>query len=667
MTSNQIVEAVENYVRDENAKYALLIDGVWGSGKTYLYENYLAAAIESVEIGKDDHKKNVYISLYGISNIDSLAKQLITNYLIYVKGNENIIVKKGLKPLAGLIGVASSAFSFSLGPVSADLSGVVEKIGNSINVKDMIICFDDLERCTIPINEFFGFVNNLIEHCNCKVIILADENNIGKIYANTNIEWKYLTVLSGNRKVVEHTEDEKNARTKRKGLGKDIDGEITVEDVKKLNELLYSENYLYKDIKEKVIGKTLFYCPDLKDVITELINGNEKNNGIIQDKKYKDYLIDHISEIVSAFRETENRNLRIIKSWILSFKKIFDITTKYYSGNKYYEDILGEFLHYSIWVAGAQKKNKKIIQSAYYSNQDMVFWEGNEYTHIIRYSFIDAWICRDAWDDSDLSQACKVIIQRKEREDMSNPLKIRSTGTALYDLRDWRFMEDDQVKDKLNLLVKELKENQYAYYDYANILINLLYHQKTRLFTGNIEHIKDVMIEMIEKDSNIQDDDEFPRDFVSVEIKNKYNELYTPISEARKKRNYEISKEKQEEEDIYRNADAFKDHCTKKEDFYCSHRSFVDYLDFEKLYALINASDNEDVYTICRAFQAVYFMGNIKEYYMADIEGLKKIRENIKDESVVKQGGIVRQIALNSFAEVIKQKLIALGVDEDQL
>ena len=86
MTSNQIVEAVENYVRDESTKYALLIDGVWGSGKTYLYENYLADAIDSVEIGKDGHKQNVYISLYGISNIDLLSKQLITNYLIYVKG-----------------------------------------------------------------------------------------------------------------------------------------------------------------------------------------------------------------------------------------------------------------------------------------------------------------------------------------------------------------------------------------------------------------------------------------------------------------------------------------------------------------------------------------------------------------------------------------------------
>lgn len=229
MTTKEIVDAVISYVRDENATYAILIDGTWGSGKTYLYENYLAAAIESIEIGKNEPKQNVYISLYGVSNIDLLAKQLIANYLIYVKGNGNKLVKKGLKPLAGIIGVASSAFSFSIGPVSTDFSNVFEKIEGNINVKDMVICFDDLERCTIPINEFFGFVNNLTEHCNCKVLILADEKNIGKIYANTNIEEKYLTVLSGDRKVVEYIGDGKNTRIQKTGLGKAPKGEITVE------------------------------------------------------------------------------------------------------------------------------------------------------------------------------------------------------------------------------------------------------------------------------------------------------------------------------------------------------------------------------------------------------------------------------------------------------
>lgn len=664
MTSKEIVDAVISYVRDENAKYAILIDGTWGSGKTYLYENYLVDAIDSVEVGKNERKQNVYISLYGISSIDSLAKQLITNYLIYVKGNGNKLIKKGLKPLAGIIGVASSAFSFSIGPISTDLSNVFEKIEGSIDVKDMVICFDDLERCTIPINEFFGFVNNLIEHCNCKVIILADEKNIGKIYANTNIEEKYLTVISGNRKVVEYIGDGKNTKTQNKGLGKDTNGEITVEEVKKLNEILYSENYLYKDIKEKVIGKTMLYYPALKDVIKEVICGNEKSKGIIQEGQYKEYLLKYINDIVSAFTETENRNLRIIRSWIFLFRKIYEATTKYYSNSKYYEEILNDFLRYSIWVAGAIKKNKKITCSANYGSQDMVYFEGHEYTHIFRYSFIDAWINRNAWSDEDLSQACKSIIKRREQEDVDNPPKIHSTGKALNELRDWYLMEDEQVEEVLEKLVHEVEEGKYAYYDYSNILSTLLYLQVYGLFTGDIKKIQTKMIDMIKKDPDVQEENDFPKNFSLEEIRDKYNELYRPIAEERKIRNREINKEEQEESDMYRSADVFYEHCSKMENYYCSHKSFIEYLDLDKLLALINISNNEDIYTILQAFKTVYFMGNLKDFYMTDIEGIKRIIESVKDDDIVKQGGITRKIALSNFVESLKKDLILLGVEE---
>ncbi len=667
MTSKEIIDAVTNYVRDENAKYAILIDGAWGSGKTYLYENYLVDAINSIEAGRNERKHNVYISLYGISTIDLLAKQLITNYLIYVKGKGNNLIKKGLKPLTGIIGVASSAFSFSIGPVSADLSKIIKKIGNSIDAKDMVICFDDLERCTIPINEFFGFVNNLIEHCNCKVLILADEKNIGKIYANTNIEEKYLTVLSGDRKVVEYIDDGQNTRTSKKGLGKSSNGEITVEEVKRLNEILYSENYLYKDIKEKVIGKTMLYYPELKDVVEELISGNEKSKGAIQEGQYKEYLLKHMNGIVNAFMEIENRNLRIVKSWLLSFKRIFDVTKRCYSENKYYEDIMDDFLRYSIWATGALKKNKKMTHSVNYANQDMVYFEGHEYTHIYRYSFIDAWINRDVWDDKDLSQACKLIIKRREREDVDNPPQIHSTGKALVELKDWYLMEDSQVKEILNQLEKEIAEDKYAYYDYSSILSYLLYLQEKGLYAGDIEHIKDIMIEIIKRDGDIQEENDFPKEFSSEKIRKKYNELYKPISEERKMRNRVLSKVDQEEENIYSNADAFYDHCCKMENYYCSHRSFIEYLDFEKLYMLINESDNEGLYTIRHAFNTVYFMGNLKDFYFADIEGLNKLRNDLMDESVIIKGGITRQIALNSLCEMIKQKLSLLGVDEEQI
>ena len=182
-----------------------------------------------------------------------------------------------------------------------------------------------------------------------------------------------------------------------------------------------------------------------------------------------------------------------------------------------------------------------------------------------------------------------------------------------------------------------------------------------------MEHIKDVMIDLIKRDCDIQEENEFPKDFSSEEMRTNYNELYLPISEERKKRNREIGKADQEEADIYSDADTFYEHCCKMENYYCSHKSFVEYLDFEKLYTLINISDNEGVYTIRRAFKAIYFMGNLKDFYLADIEGLKIIRNNIMDERIVRQGGITRKIALDSFAETIKQDLSLLGVDEAQM
>lgn len=251
MNKQEIQQVVESYIKNENARYALLISGAWGCGKTFLYENYLADAISALEVGKNNRKTNIYISLYGMNSIEALSKQLLSNYLIYAKANGNDIVRKGVKAVSGILGAASRAFSFSAGAVSMDLEKLNE-LSTTIEVKDLVICFDDLERCSISISEVFGYINNLIEHCNCKVIILADEDNIGKTYANINVEQKYQTILTGGRKVIR---DKPEDKTKRTDLATD---ELTMKELKQLNETLYSENYIYSKIKEAVTNST--YC-----------------------------------------------------------------------------------------------------------------------------------------------------------------------------------------------------------------------------------------------------------------------------------------------------------------------------------------------------------------------------------------------------------------------
>lgn len=51
--------------------------------------------------------------------------------------------------------------------------------GDNENIKgNRIIIFDDIERCKVPIDEVYGFINDFVEHSKCKIILISDEEKI---------------------------------------------------------------------------------------------------------------------------------------------------------------------------------------------------------------------------------------------------------------------------------------------------------------------------------------------------------------------------------------------------------------------------------------------------------------------------------------------------------
>lgn len=658
LNRDEIIQAVQSYIRNDNAKYALLINGAWGSGKTFLYENYLADAISDIEIGKNERKSNIYISLYGVSSIEVLSKQLLTSYLIYAKSNGSEIVKKGVKPVAGILGLVSKAFSFSIGSFSTDFSDTIQDISDLIEVKNMVVCFDDLERCTIPINEFFGYVNNLIEHCNCKVLILADENNIGKIFANTNIEQKYQTILTGDRKVIQDQNDDA-----KKMNSNNANNSITVKELKELNELLYSENFIYRDIKEKVIGKTYNYYPEIGELLVELISGNDKHEGYISEGDYKEFLINHIDAIASAFREVDNNNLRIVIAWLDMFRNIFEMTYKDLNAFKYYEIIISDFLRYSVWAVVSNRKNKKITKCAYHGSAEYVYFEGNEYNYTIRYYFIDSYIRSDFLDETDLMRTAREIEDRCEREDLYSKKQIMSTGVAYSKLCEWKYMEDDAIRECIQEMLVELKENKYAYAYYSNIIELLLYFNKIGLYEEEVSKVQEIILSLIDNDMNIQEEDPSPKFFTNEEEKQKFIEMYNPIAESRKRRNEILDKDEIEEENIYINADSFLSHCEKREEYYCNHKSFMEYINEDRLIELINSSSLKDIYTIAKAFNIIYFMGNVRDFYINDIDALQCLKNDLcNEERMNTVGRITRKCAIEYLHSVIGDVIVRIGV-----
>ena len=90
LTDEQILEIIENYMNKKETNYAILLDGEWGSGKTYFIREKLVPKLkvnydkEKKEKNKDDkfkNKKPLYISLYGIEDVKEISKSIYLNLL----------------------------------------------------------------------------------------------------------------------------------------------------------------------------------------------------------------------------------------------------------------------------------------------------------------------------------------------------------------------------------------------------------------------------------------------------------------------------------------------------------------------------------------------------------------------------------------------------------
>ena len=656
MTREEIIRCVRDYVRDDMAQYAILIDSPWGSGKTYLYEHHLVDAVATAVVDGPP-KENVYISLYGIATIDALAKQLMTNFMLHLKWKKSNGTKEALNAANGMLAIDSKAVSVSINDmVNMDMSKV-STMKELSKVKNFVICFDDLERCTIPVDEVLGFIDNLIEHCGCKIIILADEENIGKIYTNSNLELKYLSLLIGGKSLLGES-DGADAKAAKK---KDISS-ISVDDLKKLNENVYSVNYVYKDIREKVVGKTLPYYPSLKETILEVINGDPSvgTAAYVKDETYRKFLLDHIDRIENSFMQTDNRNLRIFLRWIDKYNEIYKKTKEYYGNAKLYENVVDSFLQYSIWLSGAIGKNKKLAPWNSGLNVDYIVFEGKENEHIMRHRFIDEWITKTFWDDQAFNQSAKQVINLEEQESLRNK-KIKSTGKALSELQDWRIKSDEEVELLTNKLTNELKEGKYSYMDYQNIIDLLIYLDRMKLYNRDIKDVQKTMLNLIDQATECQEIGKMPRTFVSEAERKLYMEIYGPIEARIDEKNREINIAAAVDNNKYETADKFMENCTDKKDYYIEHRSFTEFISIDRIVELLRKSSLEDIYKIKKAFLVVYDRATINQFYMKDISELRRLKEMISNREFFPISGRTREIAIESFTEMLEQVMTYLG------
>lgn len=267
-----------NYLDNDKTKNAIMLSAPWGAGKSYYIENFLKPFINE----KKEKRACIIISLYGLKSTKEISKAIYLDIrCLSLENTEK--EKKG--EMATKIDVYGKAVAKKFGQAlikrlvgDIDLSLNIsdkdlQRIYESVDLSDRLIVFEDLERSEIDILTLLGFVNDLVEHDGAKVLLVANESELYKMEPN---------------------EEENEAKP---------------------------SSTAYKTIKEKTVGDTIHFMPDLVSSIKDILAKFEASSPFIA-KLAKDE--GFIYEVAETMEYRQESNFRTLEFTIQKISDIFD-------------------------------------------------------------------------------------------------------------------------------------------------------------------------------------------------------------------------------------------------------------------------------------------------------------------------------------------------------
>jgi hypothetical protein len=179
--TNDIVKAVKTYIETPDTKYAIMIDGDWGCGKTYLWKNIILP-----EVGKSDA---IYVSMFGLRDINDIENEIFRALSIVGADEEGIL--KGIinsnPNMAEDIKFGGLGFAVQFGLKKWKETRIKKS-------KRLFICFDDLERWAGDIEICLSYINKLVEHDGAKCLVIGNAKEIEEKNKNKFHDTKEKTI-----------------------------------------------------------------------------------------------------------------------------------------------------------------------------------------------------------------------------------------------------------------------------------------------------------------------------------------------------------------------------------------------------------------------------------------------------------------------------------------
>lgn len=197
--NTQLTSYLNEYLKMNTPQFAVMITGKWGCGKTFYIKNRIEEwSKDKIKTGEESIAlKPIYISVNGLNTITAVVRKIKTVLypVLYSKGAQ--VAKK--VAFTALQILTKSRMDLDGDGTGEDLNSLLDAEGileifksDSDTIKgNRVLVIDDVERCKIPLDELFGFVNGIVEHSNSKVILVCDEDKLSEVAEKENLSVQY--------------------------------------------------------------------------------------------------------------------------------------------------------------------------------------------------------------------------------------------------------------------------------------------------------------------------------------------------------------------------------------------------------------------------------------------------------------------------------------------
>ena len=566
------LKSIDVYLNDQDSDYAIMLDGSWGSGKTYFVKENLIPYLE-----KNKEKRIIYVSLFGMNDINELLDNIML-CVIDLRAKEATQSKDFLSGCkSGFIKKVDASFManslrrvLSFVPKGNEIKGIISDVGKLfVDFKKYIFVFDDFERSCINFNVLLGLFSEIINQNQSKVIVVCNEQEI----------------------------------------------------------LNSSQGKKYKKFKEKVFGVNIKFNQDIYWLFDDLVDSYCENEEV------KLYIQTAKNRIIDMFHITKSNNIRTlifsVKRFAELYERLCEKSVEVKMQKEYFDELLNEIV-LNVFAFSLHWKKYGVVRELkefeeYWLFDEEYFTKEPDY----KYSFMNLIKVRKPINE----YICNLSFQNVELEkviDSYYAIKENDVSEIVNKVNEIMLLDDELASKNLREVLYEIQRDEYKLIVYPKILDKVFVLLRVFEYSSNeIAEFKcNVKNNVIKRYgeykymtwSTFPCEDKDARQFLE--------ELYKTIVETSAK-----CKEK-EWKSIFKSDDRFLEKFSEymqKEKGYFTPKGVFSNVDVSDVTERILNLNNREIVEFFSTLRLVYdtSISNLKEFYADDAWFFRDLRETL--------------------------------------